>query len=57
MKSYNSKQESKHIIYLEANDLYVYAISKFLPTSGLKWIDPKVLTWINISTIAPKEAF
>ena len=33
-KSYGSKQESKHIIYLKANNLYGYAMSKFLPTSG-----------------------
>ena len=35
------KQESKHIIYLDANKLYGYAMSKFLPISGFKWIDPK----------------
>ena len=29
----------KHIIYLDATNLYVYATSKFLPTSGFKWID------------------
>ena len=41
LKYYDSKQESKHIIYLDANDLYGYAMSKFLPSSGFKWIDPK----------------
>ena len=41
LKSYEPKQESKHIIYLDTNNLYGYAISKFLPTSGFKWIDPK----------------
>ena len=30
LKSYDSKQESKHI-YLDANKLYGYAMSKFLP--------------------------
>ena len=34
LKSYDPKQESKHIIYLDANNLYGYAMSKFLPTSG-----------------------
>ena len=38
---YDPKQESKHIMYLDANNLYGYAMSKFLPTSGFKWIDPK----------------
>ena len=41
LKSYDPKQESKHI-YLDANNLYGYAMSKFLPASGFKWIDPKV---------------
>ena len=37
LKSYDPKQESKHII--DANNLYGYAMSKFLPSSGFKWID------------------
>ena len=41
LKPYDPKQESKRSIYLEANDLYGYAMSKFLPTSGFRWIDPK----------------
>ena len=41
LKSYDPKQESKHIIYLDANNLYGYALSKFLPICGFKWIDPK----------------
>ena len=32
---------SKHIIYLDANNLYGYAMSTFFPTSGFKWIDFK----------------
>ena len=42
-KFYDPKQESKHIIYLDANNLFGYAMSTFLPTSGFKWIDPKEL--------------
>ena len=41
LKSYDPKQESKHIIYLDANNLYGYAMSKFPSTSGFKQIDPK----------------
>ena len=29
LKSYDPKQKSKHIIYLEANNVYIYAMSKF----------------------------
>ena len=39
----SQKQESKHIIYLDANNLYDYAMSKSLPTSGLQWINLKEL--------------
>ena len=42
LKSYDPKQESKSIIYLDANYLYGYAMSKFPPTSRFKWIDAKV---------------
>ena len=41
LKSYDPKQESKHFISLDANNLYGYAMSKFLPISGFKWIDPE----------------
>ena len=41
LESYDPKDESKHIIYLHANNLYSYVMSKFLPTSKLKWIDAK----------------
>ena len=40
-KSYEPKQESKHIIYLDMNNSYGCAMSKFLPTSGFKLLDPK----------------
>ena len=42
LKSYEPKQESKHIIYLDPNNLYGYAMSKFLPISGYKWVDQKI---------------
>ena len=41
LKSYDAKQQSNDIIYLGANNLYGYAISKFHPTSGFKWTDLK----------------
>ena len=40
LKSYDPKHKSKHI-YLDENNLYGYAMSKFLPIRGFKWIDPK----------------
>ena len=37
LKSYDPKQESKYIIYLDTDNLYGYAMSNFFPTSGFKW--------------------
>ena len=38
LKSHAPKQEPKHIIYLDLNNLYGYAIYRFLSKSGFKWI-------------------
>ena len=38
-KTYDPKQESRRIVYIDANSLYGYATSKFLLTSVLKWKD------------------
>ena len=39
MKSYNNNEESSYIQYLDANNLYGWAMSKKLPTNGFKWLD------------------
>ena len=39
MKNYNNKEESSYIQYLDANNLYGWAMSKRLPVNGFKWIE------------------
>ena len=39
MKNYNNNEESSYIQYLDANNLYGWAMSKKLPTNGFKWIN------------------
>ena len=34
MKDYDEKAPSKYIMYLDANNLYGWALSQYLPTSG-----------------------
>ena len=38
MKDHDPESKSKHIIYLDANNLYGWAMSKPLPTHGFKWM-------------------
>ena len=37
MENYDSSKESKYITYFDANNLYGWAISLYLPYSGFKW--------------------
>ena len=43
MKSYNNNEESSYIQYLDANNLYGWAMSKKLPVNGFKWLDNDVI--------------
>ena len=57
LKSYDPIQESKHITYLDANNLYGYAMFKFIPTSGFEWIDAKECDLNKYTTIVQKDVF
>ena len=38
MKEYDEKAPSKYIMYLDANNLYSWAMSQYLPTGGFRWM-------------------
>ena len=38
MKDYNPNEESTYIQYLDANNLYGWAMSQQLPTHGFSWM-------------------
>ena len=39
MKNYNNNEESSYIQYVDANNLYGWAMSKKSPVNGFKWLD------------------
>ena len=39
MKNYYKSIESSYIEYLDANNLYGWAMSQYLPTNGFKWAE------------------
>ena len=41
MENYNPEEVSKYIVYLDANNLYGWAMSQYLPTGGFKWLTEK----------------
>ena len=44
MKNYDEKVPSKYIMYLDANNLYGWAMSQYLPTGqGFKWLSEQLL--------------
>ena len=39
MENYDENKESSYIQYLDANNLYCWAMSHKLPVNGFKWIE------------------
>ena len=48
MKEYDDKAPSKYIMYLDANNLYGWAMSQYLPTSNFKWMTDKEISKIDL---------
>ena len=52
MKSYDKKKKSTYIVYLDANNLYGWAMSQKMPTGDLKWMSESELkNWRDIPSI------
>ncbi|XP_068731100.1 uncharacterized protein [Montipora capricornis] len=49
MKTYDEKAPSKYIMYLDANNLYGWAMSQYLPTGGFRWLNKKQIDKIDLS--------
>ena len=49
MKKYDEKAPSKYIMYLDANNLYGWAMSQYLPTGGFQWVTEKEINNIDLA--------
>ncbi|XP_078364273.1 uncharacterized protein LOC144648639 [Oculina patagonica] len=49
MKKYNEKAPSKYLMYKDANNLYGFAMSQYLPTGGFRWLTQKQIDETNLA--------
>ena len=49
IKEYNEKAPSKYIMYLDANNLYDWAMSQCLPTGNFRWMADKGISKIDLA--------
>ena len=49
MKTYDEKMPSKYLMYLDANNLYGWAMSQYLPTGGFRWITKKQIDKLDLT--------
>ena len=49
MKEYDEKSPSKYLMYLDANNLYGWAMSQYLPTGGFRWMTEKQINNIDLA--------
>ena len=48
INEYNEKAPSKYIMYLDANNLYGWAMSQYLPTGNFRWMTDKEINKIDL---------
>ena len=49
MKEYDDNEAQKYIMYLDANNLYGWAMSQYLPTGRFRWLTEKQIDKIDLS--------
>ena len=52
MSGYNPEKPSKYITYLDANNLFGWAMSRYLPTGGFRWMTEKQIQKVNMAACA-----
>ena len=56
IKSFDPNQPSRYISYLDANNLYVSAMSQYLLYDGFKWLSQKEIDKFDVNSISEDSA-
>ena len=56
IECYDSSEKSKYITYLDANNLYGWAMSQYLPYSEFKWLNQKEISDFCLNSISEKSS-
>ena len=56
MQSYDDKKPNKYIIYLDANNLYGWAMSQWSPYGGFKWLNQNETDKFDVNSIGENSS-
>ena len=55
MENFEENLPSKYIMYLDANNLYGWAMSQYLPTGNFKWLTKKQIEQTNLARYSEEQ--
>ena len=50
-KEYDSQKPNSYLMYLDANNLYGWAMSQILPTHGFRWLNDEEIEKLDIENL------
>ena len=56
MKCYDNSKENKYTTYLDANNLYGWTMSQYLPYSGFKWLNRKEISDFCLNSVSESSS-
>ena len=55
MENFNENKPSKYIMYLDANNLYGWAMSQYLPTGNFRWLTKEQISKTNLANYSEEH--